>query len=64
MELQLREVESQVYNEIEKQIAAARQQEENAIAASNTWVKQLAEIRKNFDLILRYITKATENTLI
>ncbi len=64
MELQLREVESQVYGEIEKQIATARQQEESAIAASNTWVKQLAEIRSYFDLILRYITKATENTLI
>ena len=64
MELQLREVESQVYGEIEKQIATARQQEESAIAASNTWVKQLAEIRSDFDLILRYITKATENTLI
>ena len=64
MELQLREVESQVYGEIEKQIATARQQEESAIAASNTWVKQLAGIRKDFDLILRYITKATENTRI
>jgi len=33
---------------------------EQAIATSNTSVKQLAEIRKDFDLILRYITKATE----
>ncbi|MBD1934355.1 MULTISPECIES: GTPase [Cyanophyceae] len=62
VEEELRKVEVQVYGEIEKQIAAARQQEESAIASSNTWVKQLAEIRQDFDLILRYITKATENT--
>lgn len=60
VQIQLWEFERQVYGEIEKKIAEARQQEESAIAASNTWVKQLAEIRKDFDLILRYITKATE----
>ncbi|MFN6469778.1 MAG: hypothetical protein RMY36_008880 [Nostoc sp. SerVER01] len=60
----LAEVELQVYGEIDNQIAAARQQEENAIAASNTWVRQIAEIRQNFESILRYITKATENTLV
>ncbi|MBR8835180.1 MAG: 50S ribosome-binding GTPase [Stigonema ocellatum SAG 48.90 = DSM 106950] len=64
IELQLWEVESQVYGEIEKQIAIARQLEVSAIAASNTWVKQLAEIRKDFELILGYITKATENTVM
>jgi hypothetical protein len=31
------------------------------IYASHTWVKQLAEIRKDFDLIIRYITQATAN---
>jgi hypothetical protein len=60
VEIQLWQFEGQVYGEIEKQIAAARQQEESAITSSNTWVKQLAEIRKDFELILRYITKATE----
>ncbi|QHG18959.1 GTPase [Nostoc sp. ATCC 53789] len=60
----LAEVELQVYGEIDKQITAARQQEESAIAASNTWVRQLAKIRQDFDSILRYITKATENTVI
>lgn len=60
VEIQLWQFEGQVYGEIEKQIAAARQQEESAIAASNTWVKQLAEIRKDFELILGYITKMTE----
>lgn len=57
----LREVELQVYGEIDKQISAARQQEESAIAASNTWVRQLAEIRHDFESILRYITQAMEN---
>lgn len=60
IEIQLWEFERQVYGEIEKQISVARQKEEDAIASSNTWVKQLAEIRKDFELILRYITKATE----
>jgi hypothetical protein len=60
VEIQLWQFEGQVYGEIEKQITAARQQEESAIASSNTWVKQLAEIRQDFDLILRYVTKATE----
>ncbi|QLE40154.1 GTPase [Nostoc sp. C052] len=58
------EVELQVYGEIDKQIAAARQQEESAIAASNTWVKQLTGIRQDFESILLSITKATENTVI
>ncbi len=61
LEGQLREFERQVYGEIEKQILAARQKEEEAISASNTWVKQLAEIRKDFDGIIQYITKATAN---
>lgn len=61
IEIQLFEFEQQVYGEIEKQIAAARQKEEVAISASNTWVQQLAEIRKDFDAIIQYITKATAN---
>jgi GTP-binding protein EngB required for normal cell division len=64
VQIQLWEFERQVYGEIEKKIAEARQQEESAIAASNTWVKQLAEIREDFDLILRYITKTTENPVV
>lgn len=61
IEIQLFEFEQQVYGEIEKQIAAARLKEEEAISASNTWVKQLAEIRKDFDVIIQYITKAVAN---
>lgn len=61
IEIQLFEFEQQVYGQIEKQIAAARQKEEEAISSSNTWVKQLADIRKDFDVIIQYITKATAN---
>jgi Dynamin-like helical domain len=60
----LGEVELQVYGEIDKQIADARQQEETAIAASNTGVRQLAEVRKDFELILQYISKAMKNPVI
>ncbi len=62
IEIQLREVEARVYGETEKKIAEERQKEEDVIATSNIWVKQLAEIRKNFDLTLQYITKLTEDT--
>lgn len=58
--IQLREFEGQVYGEIERQIAAARHKEEEAIAASNKWVKQLVEIRKEFEGIIHYVTQATE----
>ncbi|MEG4499579.1 50S ribosome-binding GTPase [Microcoleus sp. F10-C6] len=61
IEIQLFEFEQQVYGEIEKKIAAARQEGEEAISASNTWVKQLADIRKDFDVIIQSITKATAN---
>ncbi|MBH8573039.1 50S ribosome-binding GTPase [Nostocaceae cyanobacterium CENA369] len=60
----LAEVELQVYGELDRQIVEARQQEESAIAASNTWVKQLADIRHNFESILRYISKVRDNTEI
>ena len=63
IELQLWEFEQQVYGEIEKQIIAARQQEEQAIAISNTSVKQLLEIRNNFNAIVRYITQVTVNSV-
>jgi ribosome biogenesis GTPase A len=62
IELQLWEFEQQVYGEIEKQIIAARQQEEQAIATSNTSVKQLLEIRNNFNEIISDIQKVTANS--
>lgn len=63
IEVQLREFEKQVYGEIEKQVAAARHQQEEAIAASNTWVKQLAEIRRDFEAITSYVTQVTKATV-
>ncbi len=41
-------------------IAAARPQQEEAIADSNQWVRQLTEIRKDFEAIICYVTQATE----
>ncbi|MEM1170266.1 MAG: LeoA/HP0731 family dynamin-like GTPase [Cyanobacteria bacterium P01_H01_bin.35] len=57
IERQLSEFETEVYTEIEKQIAEERKQEEEAIATSNSWIKQLGEVRNNFELILQYIHK-------
>jgi hypothetical protein len=54
-------VETKLYGEFEKKIATARQKEEEVIYASHTSVKQLAEIRKHFDVIIQYITQVTAN---
>lgn len=62
LQIQLWDFEQQVYGEIDKQIAQARQEEENAIASSNKWMQQLIAIRKDFDSILVDIQKARENT--
>lgn len=59
IESNLREFEAAVYGKIEQDIAAARQQEENSIALSNSWVKQLAEIRKEFEAVIADITTAS-----
>lgn len=56
-ELQLFEFESVVFGEIERLISAARSQEEVAISASNSLLKQLGDIRLNFERILDYIQK-------
>ena len=64
LEIQPQEFEKQVYGEIEQQITSARYQEESAIADSNVWVKKLVEIRKDFELILSYITKVTGNLVV
>lgn len=60
VEIQLWQFEAQVYGEIERQIKAARQKEEEAIASSNKWVGQLAEIRKDFEGIIGDVTQAME----
>jgi len=64
IELQLYEFETQVYGEIEKQIALARQQQENTITESNVWMKELIEVRHNFEMLLNYIiTTLNQETL-
>ncbi len=60
LQIQLWEFEQQFYGYIDKQIAQARQQTENAIASSNQWVQQLADIRKDFDSILVDIEQSRE----
>jgi len=55
MEDQLRQFESQVYGQLEQNIAAARQQTEAAMAASHSELGQLATIRQNLEAILREI---------
>ena len=56
---QLWTVEQQTYRKLEQQIGVKRQQELDAIAGYNKDVKQLAEIRRDFERILQYISKAT-----
>jgi Dynamin-like helical domain len=53
--MQLNEFNTQFYGDIEQQIAAARQQQENAIASSNTWMKELLQVRGTFNEMLALI---------
>jgi len=62
MKAQLWTVEQQTYRQLEQQIRVRRQQEIDAIAGSNKDAKQLAEIRRDFERILQYISKATANS--
>lgn len=54
---QAENVESKIYGEVEKKIAAAREKEEGAIASSNKWVRELAAIRQGFEQILLVINR-------
>ena len=54
--MQLSEFNNQFYGDIERQIVSARQQQENAIASSNTWMKELLNLRKSFNEILAKIS--------
>lgn len=60
VEKQLRDVEVEIYGGADKIIAEKRQQQEEAIATSNAWMKQLIEIRQSFELILQSITNVTK----
>ena len=54
--MQLGEFNTQFYGDIEQQITAARQQQEDAISTSNEWMKELLNIRAEFNEILSKIS--------
>ena len=56
VEIQFYEFDKQVYGKIEKMIANARKQNEEAIALSNTSMKQLIVIRQEFETVLKMIS--------
>ena len=58
LKMQLNEYNNQFYGKIEQQIAKARKQNEDAIASSNTWMKELILIRQEFEAILKKISLA------
>nr|WP_233787330.1 LeoA/HP0731 family dynamin-like GTPase [Dulcicalothrix desertica] len=60
-EMQLKEVELQVYGEIEKQITEARHNEEEAITSSNQWIGKLAALRKEFEKIICEINNSSDD---
>jgi hypothetical protein len=64
IEGQLQEFESQVYVQLDKNIAEARQQTESAMAASHAEIGQIATIRKELEaIILEVQYAATSNVL-
>ena len=58
VEIQFYEFDKQVYGEIERMIADARKQNEEAIALSDMSMKQLIAIRQEFKAILNMICQA------
>ncbi len=62
--MQLGEYNNQFYGDIEQQIASARQQQENAIASSNTGMKELLDVRGSFNEILAKISSFNQGTII
>lgn len=59
IDTQLYGFESQVYGQIEKKVAEARQQTETAMSSSNADLKQLASIRQQLESILQEILPDT-----
>ena len=51
-----REFETQIYGEIEKQISRDRREQEEAIASKDASMKQIGDIRKEFESILSLIS--------
>ena len=58
VEIQFYEFDKQVYGEIEQRIADARKQNEEAIALSNKSMKQVIDIRQEFEAVLKMISLA------
>lgn len=59
---QEKDFEQQVYAEIDKKITQARQDQQEAIAASNTGLQKLIKIRNNLGTILDYISRISNNS--
>jgi ethanolamine utilization protein EutP (predicted NTPase) len=57
IEAQLREFESQVYGQLEKNIDEARQNTESAMAASHSELGQLAAIRRELEALIQEVQK-------
>ena len=57
--MQLGDFNTQFYGGIEQQITAARQQQEDAISTSNIWMKELLNIRAEFNIILSKISSVS-----
>lgn len=61
---QLQEFEFQVYAQLEKNIAEARQQTESAMAASHTEIGQIVAIRKELETIILEIQHTAASTVL
>lgn len=64
IESQLQEFESQVYIQLENNIAEARQKTESEMAASHTEIGQIAAIRKELEAIILAIQHAAASTVL
>lgn len=64
IEGQLQEFESQVYVQLEKNVAEARQQTESAMAASHSEIGQIIAIRKDLAAIILEVQRAAASDIL
>lgn len=64
IEGQLQEFESQIYAQLEKNIAEARQHTESAMAASHKEIGQIAAIRKELEAIILEVQNAVTHNVL
>jgi hypothetical protein len=64
IESQLQEFETQVYVQLENNIAEARQKTESVMATSHTGIGQVVEIRKELEAIILKIQHAAASTVL